>query len=205
MSSNQDVMINVIQSSTRSILDSFNEKTNSLSASYKDIGQLMRVGYDTKIAFRTAKSLFGNDTVEFLAIDGTMSEDQKLDMLVFYTAAFGYTGKLEFSDTGCVSSEPVSIEKNDKDISAAIPIHEADAGDIMGIRKEGDLEIDIERLPSVLSMRTMSEIIAPRTRVSLTYSFSIFSNFSLFISSSSFWLTSVLVTINWCISFMRER
>jgi hypothetical protein len=140
----------MIQSSTRYILDSFNVKTNSLSASYEDIGQLMRVGYDAKIAYRTARSLFGSDTVEFLAIDGTMSEDQKLDMLVFYTAAFGYVGKLEFADSGCVSSEPVSMENNGKDISAAIPIHEEDVGEIMGVRKEGNLEIDVDRLPSAL-------------------------------------------------------
>lgn len=162
MASNQDALISVIQSSTRSILDSFNEKTNSLSTSYEDIGQLMRVGYDARIAHRTAKSLFGNDTVEFLAIDGTMSEDQKLDMLVFYTAAFGYIGKLKFADNGCTSSEPTSIENNDKDISAAIPIHEEDAGDIMGIRKEGDLEIDIERLPTAL-MQLAEYYIAIRT------------------------------------------
>jgi hypothetical protein len=122
----------------------------------------MRVGYDAKIAHRTAKSLFGNDTVEFLAIDGTMSEDQKLDMLVFYIAAFGYIGKLEFTDNGCMSSEPVSIEKNGKDLSAAIPIHEGDAGEIMGVRKEGDLEIDIERLPSAL-MQLAEYYIAIRT------------------------------------------
>jgi hypothetical protein len=131
-------------------LDSFNDKTSSLSASCEDINQLIRVGFDSKAACNAARNLFGNDDVEFLAIDGTKSEDQKLDILVFYTAAFGYIGKLKFKDEGCVSSDPIAIDNEGKDVSAAIPIHEADAGDIMGIRKEGDLEIDIERLPSAL-------------------------------------------------------
>jgi len=149
MSRNQDTMVNMVQSSTRSIIDSFKEKTKSLSASLEDINQLIRFGYDSKVACKTAQDLFRDDNVEFMAIDGTISEDQKLDMLVFYTAAFGYVGKLKFTDEGCVSSEPMAID-NSKDVSTAIPIHEEDVGDIMGIRKEGDLEIDIERLPSAL-------------------------------------------------------
>ena len=87
MSSNQDAMISTIQSSTRSIIDSFNDKTKSLSSSFEDINQLIRVGFDSKVAYDTARNLFGNDVVEFLAIDGTMSEDQRLDMLVFYTSS----------------------------------------------------------------------------------------------------------------------
>jgi hypothetical protein len=162
MSSNQDAIISIIQSSTRSIIDSFNDKTKSLSASCEDINQLIRVGFDSKVACDTARNLFGDDIVEFLAIDGTKSEDQKLDILVFYTAAFGYVGKLKFSDEGCVSSDPVAIDNKGKDVSAAIPIHEADAGDIMGIRKEGDLEIDIERLPSAL-MQLAEYYIAVKT------------------------------------------
>jgi len=150
MSSNQDSIINVIQSSTRAIIDSFNDKTTSLLYSSEDINQLIRTGFDSKAACNTAKNLLGSDSVEFLAIDGTMSEDQKLDMLVFYTAAFGYIGKLKFNDELCTCTEPVALGNEGKDVSAAIPIHEADLGDIMGIRKEGDLEIDIDRLPSAL-------------------------------------------------------
>src|SRR5688572_29311967 len=103
MSGNQDAIISVIQSSARAIIDSFNGKTESLSSSSEDINQLIRAGFDPKIAYNTAKNLFGDDVVEFLAIDGTISEDQKLDMLVFYTAAFGYIGKLKFTDKDCIS------------------------------------------------------------------------------------------------------
>ena len=164
MSGNQDAIISIIQSSARAIIDSFNGKTESLSASSEDINQLIRTGFDAKIACNTAKNLFGDDAVEFLAIDGTISEDQKLDMLVFYTAAFGYIGKLKFTDKECTASEPEAMynDGKDKDVSAAIPIHEEDVGEVMGIRKEGDLEIDIERLPSAL-MQLSEYYIATKT------------------------------------------
>ena len=102
---NQDRIIKLVQSSTRNLIDSFREKTETLSGS-SDIGKLIREGYDPKIAQNIAKRLFGSDEVKFLAIDGTLSEEEKMSMLIFYSAAFGYVGQVKFSEQGCISSEP---------------------------------------------------------------------------------------------------
>jgi hypothetical protein len=145
---NQDRIIKLVQSSTRNLIDSFREKAETLSG-LSEIGKLIREGYDPKIAQNIAKRLFGSDEVKFLAIDGTLSEEEKMSMLIFYSVAFGYVGQVKFSEQGCISSEPHAGEGG-KEVSTAIPIHESDIGEVIGIRVEAGIDADIERLPSAL-------------------------------------------------------
>jgi hypothetical protein len=67
-----------------------------LSSLPDDIKLLLREGYDVKVANETAEKFFGKKKISFIAIDGTQSQDQQLDMLIFYAGAFGYIGHLEF-------------------------------------------------------------------------------------------------------------
>lgn len=96
----EDNLINMIQSSTRGLLASFRDKVELLSQCSEDLKQIIHEGYDVKISKATAKKLFGenHNAVSFLAIDGTQSQDQELDMLVFYAGTFGYTGQLNFTE-----------------------------------------------------------------------------------------------------------
>src|ERR671919_769242 len=94
-----DKVITVVQSTTRNIMDSFRGKTDLLRQCNKDIKLLIREGYDKKSAYETALGMFGKHNPRFIAIDGTKSQDQELDVLVFYAGAFGYIGHLEFSDS----------------------------------------------------------------------------------------------------------
>jgi hypothetical protein len=82
-----DKLIRVVQDSTKNLLHSFRDKANALHDRSEDIGLLIREGYNEEIAYRTALNLFGKDTTAFLAIDGTESQDQQLDMMIFYAAA----------------------------------------------------------------------------------------------------------------------
>ena len=70
-------------------------------------------------------------------------------MLIFYAGAFGYTGQLEFVENGCSCGEILDAN-NVTNISAAIPIHEEDASNVVGEITEGGIEVDPERLPSTL-------------------------------------------------------
>jgi hypothetical protein len=70
-------------------------------------------------------------------------------MLIFYAGAFGYTGQLEFVEKGCSCGEILEAN-NVTNISAAIPIHEEDASNVAGEITEGGIEVDPERLPSML-------------------------------------------------------
>jgi hypothetical protein len=128
---------------------SFRDKTESLTKCSDDIKQLLREGYDVKLARETAEKFFGKKKISFIAIDGTESQDQQLDMLIFYAGAFGYIGQLEFVEKGCSCGEIVEANSI-TNVSAAIPIHEEDASNIVGETTEGGIEVDPERLPSTL-------------------------------------------------------
>ena len=71
-------------------------------------------------------------------------------MLVFYAGAFGYLGKLDFTDNkGCCYNEPSEVEGT-LNTSAAIPLHEEDVASVAGKKTEGGVELDTGRLPSSL-------------------------------------------------------
>jgi hypothetical protein len=114
-----------------------------------DIKLLLREGYHVKVAKETAEKFFGKKKILFIAIDGTESQDQQLDMLIFYAGAFGYIGQMEFVKKGCSCCE--ILEANSiTNASAAIPIHEEDASNVVGETTEVGIEVDPERLPSTL-------------------------------------------------------
>src|SRR5712691_9924309 len=144
-----DKQIKLVQSSTRSLMASFRDKTELLTKCSDDIKLLLREGYDVKLARETAKRFFGKKKISFIAIDGTESQDQQLDMLIFYAGAFGYMGQLEFVEKGCSCSEILEASSV-TNVSTAIPIHEEDASNVVGETTEGGIEVDPERLPSTL-------------------------------------------------------
>jgi hypothetical protein len=130
-------------------MGSFRDKTELLTKCSDDIKLLLREGYDVRIAKETAEKFFGKKKISFIAIDGTQSQDQQLDMLIFYAGAFGYTGQVEFVEKGCSCGELLEAN-NITNISAAIPIHEEDVSNVAGKVTEGGIEVEPERLPSML-------------------------------------------------------
>lgn len=145
----EEASIQSLQSSTRAILDSFKQRANSLSSYSKEIRELLREGYDIATAKRVATKFFGSNKISFIAIDGTESQDQELDMLLFYSGAFAYQGQLEFVENGCECGE-VAETTSVSDISAAIPINEDDVSIVVGQETEGGVEVEPEKLPSSL-------------------------------------------------------
>ena len=144
-----DKLIKLVQSSTHNLMGSFRDKTELLTKCSNDLKLLIREGYNVKIAKETAEKFFGKKKISFIAIDGTESQDQRLDMLIFYAGAFGYIGQLEFVKEHCSCGE-ILEPHNVSNVSAAIPVHEEDASNIVGESTEGGIEVDPERLPSSL-------------------------------------------------------
>jgi hypothetical protein len=130
-------------------MGSFREKTGLLTKCSDGIKLLIREGYDVKVAKETAQSFFGKKNISFIAIDGIQSQDQQLDMLLFYAGAFGYIGQLEFVKEHCSCGE-ILEPHTVSNVSAAIPIHEEDMSNIVGEATEGGIEVEAERLPSSL-------------------------------------------------------
>lgn len=138
-----------VRASTRFLLDSFKAKMEELRECGEDVKRLLRFGVDYRGAEVTAREFFGSDTTSYVAVDGTDSVDQQLDLLVFYVGAFAYSGEVRFTgasvEVGC--PEPT---KDSYSVSAAIPLSEEDAAQVFGQRRESGVEVDPERLPSAL-------------------------------------------------------
>ncbi len=144
----EDSLIKSVQSSTRFLISNFRDKTQLLT-NCSDLKLLLREGYNTEIAKHAAQKFFGNSKISFVAIDGTESQDEHLDMLIFYAGAFGYTGQLEFLERGCSCGEVIQA-KHTTSISTAIPLFEGDVSRTIGRETENGIEVDAERLPSAL-------------------------------------------------------
>lgn len=144
----EDSLITSVRSSTRALIGAFRDKTKLL-ANCSDLKLLLREGYEKNIAKQASQRFFRNSKVSFVAIDGTESQDEHLDMLIFYVGAFGYAGQLEFPENGCSCGEVIEA-KHATNISTAIPIFEGDASRIVGRETENGIEVDAEKLPSTL-------------------------------------------------------
>ena len=97
----QDLSIQSLRYSTRALIGSFRDKAKMISTCSNDIKKLLREGYDVNVARSIAEKFFGQTKISFIAIDGTESQNQQLDMLLFYVGAFAYTGQLEFGAKKC--------------------------------------------------------------------------------------------------------
>jgi len=138
-----------VEESTRFLLRSFKEKIAELKERGPEISQILRFGVDTSSASLTGKKFFGGDEVGFVAIDGTDSADQQLDLLVFYVGAFAYSGKIRFLD-GQIAVGDAQPLGGDLSVSAAIPLSEEDAALVFGQGTQSGIEVDSERLPSAI-------------------------------------------------------
>ena len=141
--------ISEVRASTRFLLDSFKNKMNGLADCSEEIKGLLRFGVDHSSASSTAYKFFGTDTVGYIAIDGTESVDQQLDLIVFYVGAFAYAGRVKFSPDSVVVSDPRATDSS-MSISAAIPLSEEDAAQVFGQKRESGVEVDAERLPNAV-------------------------------------------------------
>lgn len=141
--------IEEVEISTRFLLNSFKEKIGELKQTGPELKRLLRFGVDTLSASVTGKKFFEREEVDFVAIDGTYSADQQLDLLVFYVGAFAYSGKITFLDREIEVSDsrPAS---GDLSVSAAIPLSEEDAAQVFGQKTESGVEVNPERLPSAI-------------------------------------------------------
>ncbi|MDA4117768.1 MAG: hypothetical protein OK455_05435 [Thaumarchaeota archaeon] len=140
-----------VRTSTRFLLNSFKEKIAELKRSGgADIQQLLRFGVDQASASSTGREFFGGDEVEYIAVDGTCSVDQQLDLLVFYVGAFGYSGSLRFLGDRIDVGDPSPMSRSSAAVCASIPLSEEDAATVFGQKTESGTEVEAERLPNAL-------------------------------------------------------
>jgi hypothetical protein len=118
-----------------------------LKKSRDDIKSLLRFRSDNVTAEVVSDFLDGNSY--YLALDGTMSQELQIDVLVFYIGSFGYKGKLN-SDKGNITAEYPTRLDEPLSISTAIPLYDEDVPMIAGEVTEGGIEVDFQKLPTNL-------------------------------------------------------
>ena len=138
-----------MRSSANELLTRFRERLELLRGNNEVTTKLLRQGYDPSICFEEAVKFFGTEKVTYLAIDGTEFHEDRLDMTVFYTGAFGYSGALIFGDN-TVKTDQIPEPQGSLCLSAAIPLSEEYATRVSGESTEGGVDVDALRLPQSL-------------------------------------------------------
>jgi hypothetical protein len=112
------------QGATKQVMD-YEQRFSSIKTIYEDLlANLIREGFDPKQAYETAQEFFGNTTVRFAGVDGTMYSKPLFDMVIFFGGAYAATGTLRFSE----SAEP-EVKYDERTlqgsmgISSVVPIY----------------------------------------------------------------------------------
>jgi hypothetical protein len=113
------------------VLD-YEHRFSSLRNIYDDwLADFVRMNFDDKETFRTAKRFFETDCVRFAGIDGTMYSRPLFDLVIFFGGAYASTGTITF----CENSKP-KVNYDEKTlqqsagISSVVPIYVNDVPEI---------------------------------------------------------------------------
>ncbi len=112
------------QGATKQVTD-YEARFSALKNIYPDLlADLMRTGFSSKEAWETAKEFFGESTVRFAGVDGTMYSCPLFDMVIFFGGAYAATGTIAFSDDAApkVKYDAKTIQQN-MGISSVVPIY----------------------------------------------------------------------------------
>ncbi|GEM_PF-511452 len=146
----EDRTIENLRRSTTTLLSEFVSKLDTLRGNEEISKKIIKQGFSKTKVFGEAIKFFGSDEVRYIAIDGTEFEQNTLDILVFYSGAFGYSGFVRFSDSYGVVADPPQSEEDSFGLSSAIPLSEEFSSEVFGEPTEGGIEVDSGKVPSSL-------------------------------------------------------
>ncbi|MCS7113156.1 MAG: DNA double-strand break repair nuclease NurA [Nitrososphaerota archaeon] len=125
------------------LLDIYRSRVEKL----KDAYDLVRVtkNLDVMKAVDLARKFFGKGRFRALGIDGSMRAEERLEMLLFYVCASGYSCTFEVSDSHIDFHIDTVLRDETLSFSTAIPLWFEDISSIATIEELTDAEIDINR------------------------------------------------------------
>ena len=112
------------QGATNQITD-YEQRFSILKDAYDSLlVNLVKEGFNAKEAWETARKFFGDYTVRFAGVDGTMYSRPLFDMVVFFGGAYASTGTVKFqeADPPLVNYDAKTLQQN-IGISSVIPIY----------------------------------------------------------------------------------
>jgi len=113
------------------VLD-YEQRFSSLRNLYDDLlSNLIRMDFDQKEAYETAKEFFGTSSVRFAGIDGTMYSRPLFDMVIFFGGAYASTGTVTFAekDKPTVKYDERTLQQS-AGISSVVPVYINEIPDI---------------------------------------------------------------------------
>ncbi|NWG10762.1 hypothetical protein HXY33_03295 [Candidatus Bathyarchaeota archaeon] len=116
---------------SKQVLD-YEQRFSSLKNLYEGLlSNLIRMDFDHKEAWKTAKEFFDASAVRFAGVDGTMYSRPLFDLVIFFGGAYASTGTVTFSE----KNKPI-FECDDKTakqgagISSVVPIYVNEIPDV---------------------------------------------------------------------------
>jgi hypothetical protein len=146
--SDADNTVESIRNSASNLLSIFRSKLESLKGNNEITKFFIRQGFDARSCFEEARKFFGAEEVRYLAIDGTDYDEARLDMLIFYAGAFGYSGTIRFEDSRVVAEPPRSSDDSFS-LSSAIPLSD-EYTSVVGEKTESGTDFDRSKVASSL-------------------------------------------------------
>ncbi len=116
---------------SRQVLD-YEQRFSSLKNLYDGLlSSLVKMDFDCKEAWETAKEFFGSSRVRFAGIDGTMYSRPLFDLVIFFGGAYASTGTVTFSEKGkpLVEYDERTVQQG-AGISSVVPVYVNEIPDI---------------------------------------------------------------------------
>jgi len=116
---------------SRQVLD-YEQRFSSLKNLYDGLLlNIIKMDFDCKEAWETAKEFFGSSCVRFAGIDGTMYSRPLFDLVIFFGGAYASTGTITFSDKDkpLVEYDERTIQQG-AGISSVVPVYVNEIPDI---------------------------------------------------------------------------
>lgn len=146
----QDKSIDHVRDSASQLLLRFKDRLDLLKGNNIVTEKFLRTGVDGVASFEDAIRFFGSEDVKYLAVDGTVFQEDKLDLMVFFVGSFGYSGLVHFADTGEIASDSPFAMPGTMSLSSAIPISDEYASKVYGESTEGGMDVDPSKMPQSL-------------------------------------------------------
>lgn len=112
------------QSATKQIAD-YEQRFASLKNLYSELlASFIRTGFSPREAWRTAEEFFGQTSVRFAGVDGTMYSRPMFDMVIFFGGAYAATGTVTFCEDAApqVRYDAKTLQQS-MGISSVVPIY----------------------------------------------------------------------------------
>ncbi|MDH5482915.1 MAG: hypothetical protein OEY22_08565 [Candidatus Bathyarchaeota archaeon] len=131
---------------SRQVLD-YEQRFSTLANLYTDLlSNLVKMDFDPKEAWKTAKEFFGDPCVRFAGIDGTMYSRPLFDLVIFFGGAYASTGTITFSE-----KDELRVEYDERTvqqgagISSVVPVYVNEIPDIdqtfFEIKQPGEISL----------------------------------------------------------------